>query len=172
VSEPAAEPADRADLRRDRLGERPHRVRASLRRIYYTAPVGGVDFNDDKAKPDYRDFADVALTIGMTFQVSDTDLATSTLRRTAIMHALLSYLFGVVIMAITINTVAGLLANDAPSRLGKHGPLADSDLLMRVGVLLGHHLSLVSAASVVLLGGAQVVAWLVDVDHVLVCAFV
>jgi uncharacterized membrane protein len=78
-------------------------------RLYYTPPVGGIDFNDDRATPDYRDFAYVALTIGMTFQVSDTDLATSNLRRTAIIHALLSYLFGVVIIAITINIVASLL---------------------------------------------------------------
>jgi len=45
----------------------------------------------------------------MTFQVSDTDLQTKALRRTAIRHALLSYLFGVGIVATTVNLVASLI---------------------------------------------------------------
>jgi uncharacterized membrane protein len=76
-------------------------------RLYYR-DGGGVDFNDDD-KPDYRDFAYLALTIGMTFQVSDTDLTSKTIRRTATRHALMSYLFGAVIVAVVINVVAGLL---------------------------------------------------------------
>ena len=78
--------------------------------LYYGDPVGGIDFNEDD-KPDYRDFAYLAITIGMTFQVSDTDLQAKTIRRTAIRHALLSYLFGTIIVAITINIVAGLLSS-------------------------------------------------------------
>jgi uncharacterized membrane protein len=66
-----------------------------------------VDFNEDDA-PDYRDFAYLAFTIGMTFQVSDTTLQTSEIRRTALRHALLSYVFGAVVIATTINLVAGL----------------------------------------------------------------
>jgi uncharacterized membrane protein len=69
---------------------------------------GGVDFNEDD-KPDYRDFAYLALTIGMTFQVSDTDLKTKAIRHTAIRHALMSYLFGAVVIAMVINVVASLL---------------------------------------------------------------
>ena len=68
---------------------------------------GGIDFNDDK-DPDYRDFAYLAFTIGMTYQVSDTDLQTRAIRRTALKHSLLSYLFGTAIIAVTINVVAGL----------------------------------------------------------------
>jgi uncharacterized membrane protein len=75
--------------------------------IYYRNG-GGVDFNEDD-KPDYRDFAYLALTIGMTFQVSDTDLQTKAIRHTAIRHALLSYLFGAVVVAMVINVVASLL---------------------------------------------------------------
>jgi uncharacterized membrane protein len=59
-------------------------------------------------RPDFRDFAYVALTIGMTFQVSDTDLQSSAMRATALRHALLSFLFGAVILAATVNLVAGL----------------------------------------------------------------
>jgi uncharacterized membrane protein len=78
------------------------------RLFYYDQPTGGIDFNEDEP-PDYRDFLYVALTIGMTFQVSDTNLTAKPIRRTAIRHALLSFLFGAVILAITINTVASLL---------------------------------------------------------------
>jgi uncharacterized membrane protein len=45
----------------------------------------------------------------MTFQVSDTEITARKLRRVAIRHALLSYLFGAVIVAIAINLVASLL---------------------------------------------------------------
>jgi uncharacterized membrane protein len=76
-------------------------------RLYYTAPAGGVDFKGES--PDYLDFAYLALTIGMTFQVSDTDLTGKRVRRTALHHALLSYVFGAVILAITVSSVAGLL---------------------------------------------------------------
>jgi len=69
---------------------------------------GGIDFHDDGA-PDYRDFAYVAFTIGMTYQVSDTELNSQAIRSTALRQALLSYLFGAVIIAMTINVVAGLL---------------------------------------------------------------
>jgi uncharacterized membrane protein len=76
-------------------------------RLYYSQPEGGVDFGGQA--PDYTDFAYLALTIGMTFQVSDTDLTAKRVRRVALHHALLSYLFGTVILAITVNSVAGLL---------------------------------------------------------------
>ncbi|MBV9412089.1 MAG: DUF1345 domain-containing protein [Acidimicrobiia bacterium] len=75
--------------------------------LYYRQG-GGIDFNEDD-KPDYQDFAYLALTIGMTFQVSDTDLQTKSIRHTAVRHALLSYLFGAVVVAMVINVVAGLL---------------------------------------------------------------
>lgn len=54
------------------------------------------------------DFAYLAFTLGMTYQVSDTDLKTARLRRIVLFHTLLSYLFGTVIVAATINLVAGL----------------------------------------------------------------
>jgi uncharacterized membrane protein len=75
---------------------------------YYRDPVGGIDFKSDEA-PDYHDFAYLALTIGMTFQVSDTDLTSNAMRRVALRHALLSYLFGAVILASTINVTASFI---------------------------------------------------------------
>ena len=77
-------------------------------RLYYSGG-GGIDFHVDKL-PDFGDFAYVALTIGMTFQVSDTDLTAKPIRMAALRHALLSYLFGVAVVAMTINVVASLLA--------------------------------------------------------------
>lgn len=76
-------------------------------RLYYSPPDGGIDFHGET--PDYVDFAYLALTIGMTFQVSDTDLTGKRVRRVALHHALLSYLFGTGIVAITVSSVAALL---------------------------------------------------------------
>jgi uncharacterized membrane protein len=78
-------------------------------RLYYSPPQGGIDFGGEA--PDYLDFAYLALTIGMCFQVSDTDLTGKRVRRTALHHALLSYVFGTVIVAVTVNLVATLLGH-------------------------------------------------------------
>jgi uncharacterized membrane protein len=80
---------------------------ARYARLYYRATPGGVNFNQD-GPPRYSDFAYVAFTIGMTFQVSDTAITSRDIRANALRHALLSYLFGVVIIATTINLLAGL----------------------------------------------------------------
>jgi uncharacterized membrane protein len=76
-------------------------------RLYYTGGDGGIDFGSDE-KPKYSDFAYVAFTLGMTYQVSDTDLQSQVMRSTAFRHALVSYVFGAIIIASTINLVAGL----------------------------------------------------------------
>ncbi|MDX6204772.1 MAG: hypothetical protein QOF39_829, partial [Frankiales bacterium] len=76
-------------------------------RLYYTGIDGGIDFKSDE-KPKYSDFAYVAFTLGMTYQVSDTDLQSQVMRSTALRHALVSYVFGVLIIGATINLVAGL----------------------------------------------------------------
>jgi uncharacterized membrane protein len=77
---------------------------------YYGDPVGGIDFKSGADyTPDYKDFAYVAFTVGMTFQVSDTDIQSRAIRRTVLRHALLAFLFGAVILAVTVNVIAGLL---------------------------------------------------------------
>jgi uncharacterized membrane protein len=76
-------------------------------KLYYQGKASGVDWNAS-IRPDYFDFAYLALTIGMTFQVSDTDLTSKGMRRLALRHALLSYMFGSLIIASTINLMAGL----------------------------------------------------------------
>jgi len=76
-------------------------------RLYYTGTPGGIDFNES-APPQYSDFAYLAFTIGMTFQVSDTNLQNKDIRRTALRHAWLSFPLGAVIIAASINLISGL----------------------------------------------------------------
>ncbi len=76
-------------------------------RTYFATGECRISFNDDDP-PRYSDFAYVAITVGLTFQVSDTDLRSNEVRRLAIRHMLLSYLMGAVFIAITINLVAGM----------------------------------------------------------------
>jgi uncharacterized membrane protein len=75
--------------------------------LYYREG-GGIDFHDNE-DPEYADFAYVAFTLGMTFQVSDTDFTSKTIRAAALRHALLSYVFGIAVIAMTINVVASLI---------------------------------------------------------------
>ncbi|MFJ4028722.1 DUF1345 domain-containing protein [Paenarthrobacter sp. NPDC089989] len=69
--------------------------------------VGGISFNQDRP-PQYTDFAYLATSLGMTYQVSDTNLQNHRIRAEALKHSLLSYLFGTVVLAVTINLVIGL----------------------------------------------------------------
>lgn len=76
-------------------------------RLYYSGTPGGIDFNGSGA-PDYADFAYLSFTVGMTFQVSDTDIGSKRIRRTVLRHAWLSFPLGAVIIATAINLVSGL----------------------------------------------------------------
>ena len=76
--------------------------------LYCSGADGGIDFNQKQEPPRYLDFAYLAFTIGMTFQVSDTDIERPAIRATALRHALLSYLLGAVVLASSINLVVSL----------------------------------------------------------------
>lgn len=76
-------------------------------RLYYVDEPGGINFHDPEP-PRFRDFAYVAFTVGMTYQVSDTEIDLTSIRATVLRQALLSYLLGAVVLAVTINLVAGL----------------------------------------------------------------
>lgn len=69
---------------------------------------GGLSFPGSEP-PAYRDFAYVGFTIGMTYQVSDTEVADRPMRAIVLRHALLSFLFGTVIIGLTINVLGSLL---------------------------------------------------------------
>ena len=78
--------------------------------LYYGSAADGIEFNMGAATPpSYRDFAYLAFTVGMTYQVSDTALSNTQIRRTVLWQAILAYLFGVVIVAGAINLMAGLV---------------------------------------------------------------
>lgn len=76
-------------------------------RLYYSDEPGGINFHDPEP-PRFRDFAYVAFTVGMTYQVSDTEIGLTSIRATVLRQALLSYLLGAVVLAVTINLIAGL----------------------------------------------------------------
>ncbi|GAA1482911.1 DUF1345 domain-containing protein [Gordonia sinesedis] len=76
--------------------------------IYYTRqPAGGIDFNSN-ALPTFADFLCFSYNLGMTYQVSDTNVSNPTIRSVVLRQCLLSYIFGAVILATTINLVAGI----------------------------------------------------------------
>ncbi|MFE5483469.1 DUF1345 domain-containing protein [Streptomyces sp. NPDC056527] len=76
--------------------------------LYYGNSGGGIDFNSDQP-PAYRDFFYFSYNLGMTYQVSDTDVSSATIRAVVLRHSLLSYLFGTSILATAINLVVGLV---------------------------------------------------------------
>ncbi|MEP7236830.1 MAG: DUF1345 domain-containing protein [Ferruginibacter sp.] len=69
--------------------------------------VSGLDFPEEK-KPDYLDFAYFSFVIGMTFQVSDVQINSRLIRRTALAHGLLAFVLNTFVVALTINLIAGL----------------------------------------------------------------
>jgi uncharacterized membrane protein len=87
-----------------------HTLYAARYATMFYAARHGVEFNEP-IPPRYSDFAYLSFTIGMTFQVSDTDLTNKEIRAVVLRHALLAYSFGAVILAATINLVAGLAAS-------------------------------------------------------------
>lgn len=82
---------------------------ARYARIYYDDGPGGIDFNDPDVDPRYSDFFYFSFNLGMTYQVSDTDITSSRMRAEVLKHCLFSYIYGTVIIACTINLVINLV---------------------------------------------------------------
>jgi uncharacterized membrane protein len=81
---------------------------------FYARDLGGPDVDrglefPGEREPDYLDFLYFSLVLGMTFQVSDVQITSRTLRRVATLHGLISFLFNTVIVALTVNLAAGLV---------------------------------------------------------------
>jgi uncharacterized membrane protein len=76
-------------------------------RLYYAGGDGGIDFHQEDP-PAYSDFAYVAFTVGMGFAVPETPLVDTQIRKVGLGHALLSYLFGTVVIAVAVNLVTNL----------------------------------------------------------------
>lgn len=71
---------------------------------------GGFDVKQE-ARPTYSDFAYFAFTVGMSYAAPEVEPASTATRRKALAHALLSYFFGTVLIAVAINLVTGLGQN-------------------------------------------------------------
>jgi uncharacterized membrane protein len=75
--------------------------------MYYSDPEGGIDFNS-KEQPRFSDFLYLSYTVGMTYQIADTDIENHYFRRVILSHAMLSFVFGTAIIATTINFLVNL----------------------------------------------------------------
>ncbi|MDR0627503.1 MAG: DUF1345 domain-containing protein [Bifidobacteriaceae bacterium] len=73
----------------------------------YQRRQGGIDFNSPRM-PSYRDFAYLAVSVGMSYRVPDTTITDSTIRAEVLRHAFAAYLFGTAVLAATLNLVLGL----------------------------------------------------------------
>ena len=74
---------------------------------FWQAGGRGLDFPGDE-KPEFYDFLYYAFTIGMTFQTSDVAVSQRLLRQLTLIHALVSFLFNAVILAVAVNLAASL----------------------------------------------------------------
>lgn len=70
------------------------------------ADAGGLQFPGTRT-PDYWDFAYFAFTLGMTFQTSDVEIHSRSLRKVALLHSFAAFVFNIGVIAFTINLLAG-----------------------------------------------------------------
>lgn len=70
--------------------------------------IGGMTFPDD-TEPDYWDFTYFSFTIGMCAQVSDVTISSKSIRRTALVHSILSFIFNAALLALTVNIAASAI---------------------------------------------------------------
>ena len=76
--------------------------------LYYRDGEGGLLFPGDR-KPDDFDFAYFAYTVGMCFQVSDVSISSPQIRRAVLGHAVLSFVYNTVILALALNLFFGFV---------------------------------------------------------------
>lgn len=78
--------------------------------LYYrdTRREGGIELPGGEP-PDDLDFAYFAFTLAMCFQVSDATISSRQIRRVALGHALLSFVYNTVILALALNLIVGEL---------------------------------------------------------------
>jgi uncharacterized membrane protein len=71
--------------------------------------AGGLAFPGGDSTPDYWDFVYFAFVVGMTSQVSDVAITSREIRRTVTAHGIVSFVFNVALLALTINIASGML---------------------------------------------------------------
>ena len=70
--------------------------------------TGGLDFPGDEM-PVYSDFAYFAFVLGMTFQVSDIQITSRSIRRLALFHSIAAFLFDIIVVALSVSVIGGML---------------------------------------------------------------
>ncbi len=60
-------------------------------------------------EPAYFDFAYYSFVLGMTSQVSDVSVTTAQMRRTTLAHGVLSFVFNIAVLAMSINVIGGVI---------------------------------------------------------------
>ena len=80
-------------------------------RIYYRSPIGrrALSFPDKEENPDYWDFLYVSFTIAVAAQTSDVAIMSRSMRKTVLAQSILSFLFNVAILGLSINIAASLV---------------------------------------------------------------
>jgi uncharacterized membrane protein len=83
-------------------------------RLYYARPADGNEHQrglkfPDEGEPDYLDFAYYACVVGMTSQVSDVAVMARHMRRITLIHGVLSFVFNITILAMSVNIIGGLI---------------------------------------------------------------
>ena len=83
--------------------------------LYYHVSIAGVADNaafdfPNEPQPDYLDFAYFSFVLGMTFQVSDVAIKSRKVRRLALIHSFLAFVYNTVIVALSINIVSGIIS--------------------------------------------------------------
>ena len=71
-------------------------------------PAGGLQF-PGVDEPAYSDFVYYAFVLGMTSQVSDVSVTTAHMRRTTLAHGVLSFLFNIAVLAMSINVISNAI---------------------------------------------------------------
>lgn len=88
--------------------------------LFYTYPTreeqaagadhhGGLEF-PATPHPDFLDFAYFSFVLGMTFQVADVNITGANMRRLALLHGFLSFVYNTIIVALSINIISGMIA--------------------------------------------------------------
>jgi uncharacterized membrane protein len=79
--------------------------------FYRAAKPGGLQFpsGDTHENADYWDFVYFSFVIGMTAQVSDVGITDKTIRRTATVHGIISFVFNTALVALMVNIAASAI---------------------------------------------------------------
>lgn len=72
--------------------------------------AGGLQFPGNE-QPDFLDFAYFSFILAMTFQTADINITRRHIRRLALAHGLLSFVYNTTIIALIINLISGLIGS-------------------------------------------------------------